>query len=625
MLNILRKNAQSIVIQVIVVVIAVVFVFWGVGSNLKNSSNAAAVVNGVEITFSAFQRAYERTVENYKQQFGGQLPQGLLESFGIKEQVLNQLIQSESLEQSAAAVGLQPSAEAIQRKIQDMPVFANNGRFDLETYKAVLERNRLSPTNFEQDIAKEILTSRMIEVVGSFATITTNEIQQWLEYANQEIKIDYAVFKSDAYIANVPVPEQELRAWYDGHRKEYLTLPQHKLQYLLFPYIDDIKQIKIEENAVAKYYQDNLNTFQKPEQRRARHILVRMAQDADQPTKDAKRKQAEALLTRLKNGEDFSKLAREHSEDQTKTKGGDLGFFGRGQMVQSFEDVVFSLKKGELSNLVETPFGLHIIRLDDLSPEKKQSLEEVRNTIVKDLEKQEGKALTFKRASTAYEEIMKAGSLEKYGANSGMPIRTTDFFTKDVPPEDPIVHDGSFLQSAFALKKGELSSIVETATGYAIIFVVDVREPLEPDLDSIKAKVSADFKKERSVDLAKKAAEAALKEAKEKGAWPTGIAKQEADFVKRTGPAGTVPDQVRQDAFTQAGKSLFPDKVLTEDSSFYIYRIADARLGKDLSDDSMRKGLEKQLLTAKENKLVADLLSQYKQQVKIWTNTELLK
>lgn len=625
MLNILRKNAQSIVIQVIVVVIAVVFVFWGVGSNLKNSSNAAAVVNGVEITFGTFQRAYERTVESYKQQFGGQLPQGLLESFGIKEQVLNQLIQAESLEQSAVAVGLQPAAEAIQRKIQDMPVFANNGHFDLKTYNAVLERNRLSPTNFEQDIAKEVLTTRLIGAVGSFATLTTNEMQQWLEYTNQEIKIDYAIFKSEAYVANVPVQEQELRTWYDGHRKEYLTLPQHKLQYLLFPYQDESKQIKVEDTTVAKYYQDNLSTFQKPEQRRARHILIRMAQDADQATKEAKRKQAEALLTRLKNGEDFSKLAREHSEDQTKTKGGDLGFFGRGQMVQPFEDVVFSLKKGELSNLVETPFGVHIIRLEDLSPEKIQSLEEARSTIVKELEKQEGKALTFKRASTAYEEIMKAGSLEKYGASSGMPIHSTDFFTKEVPPEDPLVRDGSFLQSAFALKKGELSSIVETATGYVIMFVVDVREPLEPDLDSVKAKVTADFKKERSIDLAKKAAEAALREAKEKGSWPTGISKQETDFVKRTGPAGTVPDLVRQDAFAQAGKNLYPDTILTEGTSFYIYRIADVRLGKDLSDDSLRKGLEKQLLTAKENKLVADLLSQYKQQVKIWTNTELLK
>ena len=625
MLNILRKNAQSIVIQVIVVVIAIVFVFWGVSSNLKNSSNAAAVVNGVEIGFTAFQRAYERTIESYKQQFGGQLPQGLLESLGIKEQVLNQLIQSELLEQSAAAVGLQANPEAIQRKIQEMSVFAKNGHFDLETYKAILERNRLSPTTFEQDIAKDVVTSRMIETVGSFATITADEIQQWVEYVNQEIKIDYAIFKSDDYIAKVPVQEQELRIWYDAHRKAYMTLPQYKLQYILFPYQADIKQVTVQDSAIAQYYQDNLAQYQKPEQRRARHILLRLAQDADQNTKEAKRKQAEALLARLKKGEDFGKLAREYSEDQTKDKGGDLGFFGRGKMVQPFDDAVFALKKGELSGVVETPFGLHIIRLDDLAPEKRQSQDEARSSIVQVLEKQEGKAITFKRASSAYEEIMKAGSLEKYGASSGAAIHSTGFFTKDTVHEDPALRDSSFMQSAFALKKGELSSIVETAAGYAIMFVLDVKDPLEPDLDTVKARVTADFKKAGSVELAKKEAEAALKDAKEKGAWPAGVAKLEADYVKRTGTTGAIPAPVRQDAFAQAGKSLLPEKVLTEDTSFFIYRIADVRQGKDASDDALRKNLEKQMLTSKENKMMADLLNQYKQQVKIWTNAEMLK
>ena len=625
MLDILRKNAQSIVIQAIVIVIAVVFVFWGVGSNLKNRSNAAAVVDGVEIGFSAFQRAYDRTIESYKQQFGGQLPQGLLESLGIKEQVLNQLIQSELLEQSAAAVGLRANPEAIQRKIQEMSVFAKNGRFDLETYKAILERNRMSPTGFEQDLAKDVVTSRMIDAVGSFAAITAGEIQQWMEYANQEIKIDYAAFKSDDYVAKVPVQEQELRAWYDAHKKEYLTLPQYKLQYIFFPYQADLKQVTVQDSAIAKYYQDNLAQYQKPEQRRARHILIKIAQDADQGTKEAKRKQAEALLARLKNGEDFAKLAREFSEDQSKDKGGDLGFFGRGQMVQPFENTAFGLKKGELSSVVETPFGLHIIRLDDLTPEKRQSLDEVRSSIAQELEKQEGKAITFKRASTAYEEIMKAGSLEKYGAGSGTAIHSTAFFAKDATHEDPVLRDSSFVQSAFALKKGELSSIVETAAGYAIMFVLDVKDPLEPDLDTVRARVTADFKKAGSIELAKKEAEAALKDAKEKGAWPAGVAKLAADYVKRTGPAGSIPAPVRQDAFAQAGKSLVPEKVLTEDTSFFIYRIADIRQGKDTGDEAMRKNLEKQLLASKENKLVADLLNQYKQQVKIWTNAEMLK
>ncbi len=624
MLNILRKNAQSLVIQALVVVIAIVFVFWGVGTKLRNSSNAMAVVNGEQIGYQEFQQSYERAVENYKQQFGGQLPQGMLESMGLKDQILNQLIQSELLRQGATKLGIQVSKEAVQEKIQGMGVFNKNGHFDLDSYKAILERNHLTPTAFEQGIMKELLISRMIEAVGSFATVPKDEIENWLDYANQEIKIGFAAFKSEDFVSKVKVTEPELNSWYQEHKKEYLTPPQYKIQYLFFNYSDDLPQVTVTNEAVSKYYQDNINTYHKPEQRRARHILFRLTKEDGQEARDAKNKQAEAVLARLRGGEDFSKLAREFSEDQSKDNGGDLGFFNRGQMVKPFDEAVFALKKGELSGIVETPFGFHIIRLEESTPEKIQSQDEARASIVKQLEQQEGKGLTFKKASTAYEEIMKAGSLDKYSAGSGVRVRGTDFFSKDNPPDDKTVRDETFLQSVFSLKKGELSSIVETSTGYAIVFVTDVKEPLEPDLDTVRERVIADYKKAHSVDLAKAAAEAALKEAREKGAWPAGTAKHESGYIKRTGSSGIVPAQIRQDAFALAGKNSFPDKILTEGTTFSIYQILDVRQGAQAPDEIMRGNIEKQLLTSKENQLMVDWLNQFKQQAKIWKNNEML-
>lgn len=235
MLNIIRKNAQSIVVQAIVVIIAIVFIFWGVGSNMKDNPNALAVVNGKEISYRDFQQNYERAIEGYKQQFGGQMPEKFLESIGLKEQVLNQLIQSELLRQGAEKMGVSISKEATQRKIREMEVFNQGGRFDLAHYKAVLEQNRLSTTTFETGIRNDLLMNRAVEALGAFAAVSDEEINNWLEYIDQEINIAYAAIKSETYESQVKVAEGDLQAWFDAAKQNYKTPPQSKLRYLVFP------------------------------------------------------------------------------------------------------------------------------------------------------------------------------------------------------------------------------------------------------------------------------------------------------------------------------------------------------------------------------------------------------
>ncbi len=625
MLNFLRKNAQSVIIQVIVVVIAIVFVFWGVGAKLKDNPNAIAIVNGKEVAYRDFQLSYERAVENYKQQFGGQMPQGFLESIGLKEQVLEQLIQSELLRQGAEKIGVMVSKEATQRKIQDMAVFNKNGRFDLANYKAVLERNRLSPTAFEAGIQNDLAINRVVDAIRSFANISGIEVQNWIDYTDQEIKIAYTVFRSDNYISQVKVVDDELLAWYATNKQNYKSLPQNKLQYLFFNYADDLKQVTVSEDDVQKYYQENSGAYNTAEQRRVRHILFKIAADASPEVRTAKKTEAEKVLALIQSKGDFTQLATQYSEDSSKIKGGDLGFFSRGKMVQPFEDVVFSLKKGEVSGLVETPFGYHIIKLEEISPEKTQTLGEVREAIRQELEKKGGKAITFKRASTAYEDIIKAGSLAKYSAGSGRPVSKTDFFAQNNPPQDSVVRDRSFLQAVFALKKGELSSIVETSTGYAIIFVDDIKESVIPELSVVRDRAVADFKKIKSVDLARTAAEDMLKTVKEKQNWPASSDRNESEYLKRLGPSASVPDQVRQDAFTHVGRSVFPDKIIMVDNAFYVYQLIDSRQGKDMMDKTKRQDFEQQLLAVQNNKLMTDWLGQLKKEAKIWTNAQMLK
>lgn len=629
MLNIIRKNAQSIVVQAIVVIIAIVFIFWGVGSNMKDNPNALAVVNGKEISYRDFQQNYERAIEGYKQQFGGQMPEKFLESIGLKEQVLNQLIQSELLRQGAEKMGVSISKEATQRKIREMEVFNQGGRFDLAHYKAVLEQNRLSTTTFETGIRNDLLMNRAVEALGAFAAVSDEEINNWLEYIDQEINIAYAAIKSETYESQVKVAEGDLQAWFDAAKQNYKTPPQSKLRYLVFPFADDLKQVVVNEDAVQSYYQEHADAYVSPEQRRARHILFKAAEDETAESRAAKKAAAEKVLAQVKAGGDFAALARQFSEDASKDKGGDLGFFGRGQMVASFENSVFALKAGEVSGVIETPFGYHIVKLEEIRPAATRSFAEASASIRKELEGQGVKAITFKKASTAYEDIIRAGSLAKFSEKSPIPVGQTDFFAQNNPPaqlpKGSMVSDPAFLQAAFGLRKGELSSLVETATGYAIIFVDDAKESVAPELAAVRQRAEADFKKEKSVELARAAAESMLQQAKEAQRLPSALEPKESGYMKRSGPANGVPEEMRREAFALAGQGAFPGKPFTVGKVFYLYQIIDSRRGATEMDANKRRNLEQQLLAVRKNSLMAEWVGQMRKEASIWTNAKMLQ
>jgi peptidyl-prolyl cis-trans isomerase D len=504
--------------------------------------------------------------------------------------------------------------------------FNVNGRFDLATYQAVLEHNRLSPASFEAGIRNDLLSNRVLRAIGAFAVVPEQEVRSWIAYIDEDIKLAYGSVRSDEYIAKVQVADDSLASWYETAKQRYKTAPQCKLLYLVFPFADDLAQVTVNDEAIQTYYQEHAATYNLPEQRRARHILFRVTGEDSPETRKFKQTEAEKVLARIKAGEDFAKLARQFSEDGTKDKGGDLGLFARGQMVQPFEDSVFSLHKGEVSGLVETPFGFHIIKVEEIVPATTQTLAEASPTIRKELERKGVKAITFKRASSAYEGIIRAGSITKYSETPGVhPVLRTDFFTQDAPPKKGMAENPAFVQAAFGLRKGELSSLVETESGYAILFVDDVKESVVPDLAAVRDRAVADYKKEKSVELARTAAEELLRQARERKEWPTTLPRKESDYLKRGGAVGVMPESLRQDAFLHLGKDVFPEKVLAVDTTFYLYQILDSRQGSGEMDAAKRLLLEQQLQEVGRNVLMVDWLSQLRKEARIWTNARMLQ
>ena len=627
MLRILRKNAQSPFFLAIVIIIAIVFVFWGVGTKSGSDGNKVAIVDGQEISVVEYNRAYERLVDNLTKQLGGQIPDGLFDKLGLKQQAVNELVQRVLIEQGAAKLGIRISDFDVQRVIESNPAFQKNGSFDLPTYKETLERNNLSTNSFEESTRNSLLIERTVGDIGAFASTSDQEVSQWFDFLNLELKLSYKLFTKEDYLAAVKVDDKDLQAWYETRKETYRPSPQYKFEFISYPYSRELSQIEVSPEEQRAYYTEHQAEFEKKEERQVRHILFRVQPTDSDDVRAGQKKKAEEVLAEVKRQGKFAELANEYTEDPAgKGKGGELGFIVRGQMVPAFENAAFSLNEGEVSQVIETSFGYHIIQVEKIKPAETSPFEAVQATIARILSAQKAKTIAFKKVSEAYEGIMRAGSLAKFSTDSHQNLKTTDFISMDkLPKEEPLFQDNAFTQAAFSLGKGQLSSILETPKGYAIIFVEDIRKLDIPSFATVQEQVKKDYSREKSGELAKAAAETNLQSLRDKQTWQQGLQAEETGFLGRGDATNNVPPALIQDAFLQVGQSAVPAQILTIGDAYGVFRIVGVRRGGKQLPDLTAETLQQTLLKTKQDELLNGWIQQLQKTGDIWINPEVLK
>ena len=605
MLDLLRKKAQSPLIQGTILIIALVFIFWGVGG-YRGSRNSVAQVNDEAISYEELQKAYERLANQYRDQFGGNIPKGLLESLDLEGQALEQLIQRSLLRQGAREMGVVVSDLEVQQAVQRMEAFRSNGIFNVEQYKNILSSSGMTPTSFEDSMRTDLLAGKMIEHLSRFAKLTPLEVTDDFNYENEELKIEYVSFSGENFKTKITPDEELLKAYYEENKANYLTEPQVKLHFLAFPFAAKEKSA-VPADQVESFYRQNFNRYSIPEQRSARHILIKASEEDSADLLAEKRNRAEQVLELARSGEDFAELAKQYSEGPTGPKGGDLGFFTRGRMVKPFEDSVFSLKEGEISDIVQTQFGFHIIKLEKIKPARTKALEEVKGEIEAQIQAQRSRELAFTQATAAYEGIILAGSLDKFSQNSDNPIEQTGFFSRKSPDtsgsKDSMLTDPAFLDAAFALNKGELSSLIETPLGYAIIFAADKKEPETAIYEDVAKQVRADYISSESETMAEESAEAMLTALKQDGSGDFAAEAAKFDmpakvsgYITRSAAASaSLPAQIVSLGFELSEDQPYPEEVVSADGMFYVFRVMDKRApAPDLfskNEDSFKTGL----------------------------------
>ena len=353
MLQIFRDKSQSMFIQAIVVVIALVFIFWGVGANMMDTREAALVVNDEEISFQEYQRNYDNLLANYRKQFGGSIPEALLDSLGISAQVKNQLIQQALLRQGSADMGLLVSAPEVQQEIQKMVQFQENNSFNMEKYKSLLSSNRITPHKYEAARRIEMLSSKGVQAIGSFATTVTDaEINDLYQQAKEKISLNFAKISPANFTKAVIVEEEALATWFEQNKSNYKTDPQVQLKFLTFPYTGDTIPKDMDASKV--------------------HSLVfQKANDAYEGIISAGSLQEYAKLH-----PEAVILETEFFSHKTPPKNLDKA--------PSVQNKAFSLKAGELSSLIESPDGYSILFAQAVQTPEIPALDTVREQVTKD-------------------------------------------------------------------------------------------------------------------------------------------------------------------------------------------------------------------------------------------------
>jgi len=381
MIQELREYSNSIFFKILLGVIAITFVLsFGVGGFFGDRKEVIATVNDNEILLREYREAYQNRIQALRQQFGESTDQ-IAEQINLRQQVFEQLIDRNLLLSEAAEMNLMTTDLELQDYIRGQPFFQKNGQFDYATYETVLSQNRIVRHEYENSLRADILLTKKQQLIGAGLVINDREVEQAYRRDFEKIEVDYVYFDPQVFIDQAIADESELRQYHLENPNQFKTLNQFRMEYFTLSTDDFKNNVNVREREIRRYYKKYEDNFVTPAEIKARHILFKLAPDASEELLQEKRQKLSKLLDQIKGGSSFEELAIKHSEDGTAAEGGDLGWFKPAEMVPEFNNVAFAMETGQVSEIVRTPFGLHLIKVEQRKQEITKSLDEVRDEI----------------------------------------------------------------------------------------------------------------------------------------------------------------------------------------------------------------------------------------------------
>ncbi len=611
-MTMMRSHSKSILIKIIIGLIGVVFVFWGIYSIRDRPGSKIAYVNGDLISGLEYHAAYRDMLLALQRQYKDYWNEDLIEMFQLKQKTLESLIGKRLISQEAGRLGLQITDDEIADAIFTYPAFQVNGVFDENQYRSLLNYNRMEPADFEAGIGSELLGEKVRHFIKSFLLVTDNEIIDYYTFQNETISLSFVVFNPEDFKANVKATQTEMDAYFEKRKEAYRIPAQIKMNYITLDPSDFKDKVSVTEGEIADYYEYNPERFKEHRQVKARHILFSVPPDASKEAEAEIKDKALEILKRAQHGENFSELAKKYSQDTSNAStGGDLGYFKKDQMVKPFEELAFSLKKGEIGGPVRTQFGWHVIKVEDIKEEKVKTLNEVREQIENTLKGDIARDMSHERALALMDQMPYDVDLSSYATQQGLTIKKSGFFVKkgDIPGFGT---DEKLKQAIYSLDEKEVSEILEHEGKYYIFQVTGTKDSSIPAMSEIADQLRNDVENHLSLEAASKKAEDYLEELRGGADWQE-LAKRKNMITKETGffsRGGNIPNigsapSVSEAAFLLSDQTIYPDHPFAVNNKVYVIRWLGKQGIKQDAFDKEKKNYAQMLSLSKE-RLVSD-------------------
>lgn len=506
MLQSIRDRAQGWIAGVIVGFICIPFAMWGVESYMDAATTVVvADVDGSEIELREYQEAYAQYRQNLQAVMG--LTPDAIDDALLKRETLEKLVEMELLDQAARKVGMRVGDTQVAAQIHALEGFQEDGRFSQALYEQRLQQSGLSNVRFEEQLRREMLLDQWRQAVEATVFVTDRELDEFDRLNNQTRTIAYAVIPSAPFAEAVEVTDEQVAARYESNRQTYMTDETVVLEYVELSQETIAKAMTIDEAEAREYFEENKANYVTPEERSASHILVSVPRSADEASVKAAEAKARAALDQAKAGTPFDQIAIETSDDTgTAAEGGDLGFFRRGAMVPEFEEAAFAMQPGDLSELVRTDFGFHVIRLNEIKPEHAQTFEEAREEVERSLRGDRAERLFFEQveqlATLSYEQ---ADTLQPVAAALGLDVQTSQPTTRN--GGDGVLGDPKVTRAAFSeevLEQGINSEPIDVGENHVLVLrVKEHKQAALKPLDEVRERIVEEIKAEQARDQAR--------------------------------------------------------------------------------------------------------------------------
>ncbi|MBF0184401.1 MAG: SurA N-terminal domain-containing protein [Magnetococcales bacterium] len=630
MLNVMRRAANTWVLKLVLVFIALSFVVWGVGDYVTKEGQEPVAEGGKwTIGPREFAMAYDNEFNQLKQRFGNALDKKTAEALGLKQRVLAVLINRQVLNEATRRLQMDISPATLQNQLAGNPAFLRGDRFDNERYKLWLRSQHLTPRDYEAMLAEEIRSGQLYRTIGSVVAVPDLLVQDLYRLENEKRVVEMLKLKSKALESEIEVTDTLLEEFLRTHAERFMRLAQVKLEYVVLDGSVVRDAVRINPEEIKEYYEENSAEFRHEERRKVSHVLAQVNKPGEEAQALQRIEQARA---RIQKGEPFAEVARQMSDDVSKEQGGALGEFGRDTIDPALEGAAFSLTEGAVSEPIKSEYGYHLLQVTGITAAEGKTLEQASEEIKHRLSEKKQQELVYERANQLEEKVAAAGSLQAVAEAMQLRYRQTGLFSREDAKNEEIEREDKFLDAAFATPAGEMSAVVEVKEGqFAVLKVLERQEPVLKSLQEARPAVTSLFKNEQAHQKGTELMQKAIALLREGKSWQEAAQLHPAlrlevsePFLRSGGKGGPAP-AVRMAAFRLSMGNPLHGEVLEGLEELVAIRLQKIQ---EADDKAMQEALPT-LRTTLENSLgqeqIVAFMNGLRQEAKIKVHNKMLE